>query len=379
MAPITPSVLRWARESIAVDDSELAKYLDVDKSLVRSWESGAESPSYSTVEKIAAYLRRPTATFFLPRPPRTHAPPPDFRIASIRTKRPLSRSTLLAIRRARWLRDVHAEISQSRAEAPQLRPRAASDPESTALRARESLGITSEEQLSWRDTYAAFRSWRDAFERQGLLVFQFRMPSAEVSAFSLIEPPGPPVIVVNPSDVITRRIFSLFHEYGHVLRRHSGVCSPIESDQKARLPIERFADQFAAAFLVPRDVLQASWSRLSRPDADDTTLRRIQHLATRFKVSREVLLRRILTIDQIDEAEYRKLSRELHRSYPRTYKPGGARGETRVVRSLRERGPRFVASVLSAVEQRLISRGEASYALGIAANELPMIANTLER
>jgi hypothetical protein len=63
--PITPAVVRWARER--------AGYSLEDASLVlkriAAWESGDALPSYAQVEEMAERFKTPVAVFFFPSPP----------------------------------------------------------------------------------------------------------------------------------------------------------------------------------------------------------------------------------------------------------------------------------------------------------------------
>src|SRR5205807_2176536 len=91
-----------------------------------------------------------------------------------------------------------------------------SDVTRAAADTRRQLGISLEEQAVWRDPYRAFGSWRAAMGRTGALVLQRKLPLVEVRGFSLTTP-GPPTIVVNRSDAVSARIFTIFHELGHIL------------------------------------------------------------------------------------------------------------------------------------------------------------------
>jgi membrane fusion protein, multidrug efflux system len=140
------------------------------------------------------------------------------------------------------------------------------------------------------------------------LVFQTtRFPSNEASGFA-IAAETLPVIAVNRNDALTRRTFSLLHELAHLMIRVSGV-SELATDVN-RPPedqrIEVFCNSVAAAALDPRDVLMADARVVAQgtrstqwTDAD------IRDLANQFGVSREAMLRRLMTFDRTTEEFYR--------------------------------------------------------------------------
>ena len=84
------------------------------------------------------------------------------------------------------------------------------------------------------------------------------MPIEEARGFSLTDNKIP-TVVLNLRDSINGRMFSLFHEYAHLLLDKSGICDMEEQDylQQEDKTIERFCNHFAGAILVPKDILLA--------------------------------------------------------------------------------------------------------------------------
>lgn len=78
-ALITPSVLRWARETAHLDVPFVAEKLKRTKEEIQEWESGESRPTFAQFKTIANLYRRPLAVFYLPEPPLQEKPLPDFR------------------------------------------------------------------------------------------------------------------------------------------------------------------------------------------------------------------------------------------------------------------------------------------------------------
>ncbi len=69
-----------------------------------------------------------------------------------------------------------------------------------------------------------------------------------------------PVIVVNGADWARGRLFSLLHEYAHLLLHSEGLCDMV-TDTKATTPdaqLEARCNAIAASILMPRDLVLAS-------------------------------------------------------------------------------------------------------------------------
>ena len=170
-----------------------------------------------------------------------------------------------------------------------------------AREVREYIGISLEEQCSWRTDDDALKNLRQALFEIGIFVFKdaFRVP--EYSGFGLYDEIFP-IIYVNNSASKTRQIFTLFHELGHLLFRTSGIDTMkgeyIPSLPPAARRIEVQCNRFAAQFLLPEAAFRDAFAGF---DPNENTA---ELLAARFHVSREFLYRMFLDRGLIEEAAY---------------------------------------------------------------------------
>jgi Zn-dependent peptidase ImmA (M78 family) len=251
------------------------------------------------------------------------------------------------------------------------------DPELVAAQERDRLGISIREQLSWRNGYEAFGKWREALEGLNIVVLQEKMPVEEVRGFSLLND-SLPAIVVSTSDSIRARAFSLFHEYAHLVLGTSGICIPSEAwhhDAEGQTT-EKFCNHFAGAFLVPAHALREDEDgRLiaGQPEVDDTCVDRI---AGRFKVSRQVVLRRMLITGVISSQQY---SRKLEEWLSRVTGRAPSFGVPPPRRCILENGRLFVSLALEARERGLINYSDLSDYLSINLKHLDRVEALLHR
>ncbi len=143
----------------------------------------------------------------------------------------------------------------------------------------------------------------------GFLVFQATSFDAEEASGFAVAEDRAPLIVVNRKDPPTRRSFSLLHELAHLMLHVSGV-SDLHTDD-ARPPedqaIEVFCNHVAAAALIPKGWLLNEARVVARGARATTwTDSEIADLARTFSVSREALVRRLLTFGRTTEAFYRQ-------------------------------------------------------------------------
>ena len=86
------------------------------------------------------------------------------------------------------------------------------------------LGVNYEPGKQWRDDRKAYNGWRRAIEGTGVLVFQaVGVGVREMRGFSIAEETLP-VIAVNRKDRVHGRIFSLLHEFIHLLLTNRGFA-----------------------------------------------------------------------------------------------------------------------------------------------------------
>ncbi len=311
-------MLVWARHRSGQSIVDVAKALGKEPSVVEAWEAGASSPTYPQLEALAYKVyKRPVALFFFPEPPDEPDPEHSFRTLPDFEIRELGPDTRFHVRDARALQLSLYELNQGKNPTHQkifrdLRLGHALSAPDVADRVRAYLGIDLETQKEWRRPDDALKAWRSAVEERGVFVFKESLRQREVSGFCLYDEEFP-IIYLNNSTAVPRQIFTLFHELAHILVQTSGVTKlddryigSLAGDAKR---IEVFCNRFAAEFLVPRADFRR---RIRGIRTDDET---IAELAGDYKVSREVILRRLLDLNLVSQADYEMRSARWRREY----------------------------------------------------------------
>jgi Zn-dependent peptidase ImmA (M78 family)/DNA-binding XRE family transcriptional regulator len=376
-ADIDPRVLRWARETIGMGMGDIAKRLKVTEDVVSKWESGQKRPTLIQAEKLANVYKRPLAAFFLPEPPVELPLPKDFRTLPEGKRKPFSTKTLLAIRRARRIQSLIRELAKSLTVDVRYEIGTASlsdSPEALAERIRGKLGVDTQAQFGWKNENEALNEWKKALEKQGIFVLQMGMPIEETRGFSLAEGEIP-IIMLNLKDSINGRIFSLFHEYAHLLLNETGICMMDEEEgfSNESEAIERFCNHFAGAVLVPQSALlshetvRAYRNSVTRPDE------MYAELSKSFKVSQEVILRRLL-ISNLVSVNFYKQKRKEWEEKARGAKPRGRWGRQNPPKKcIQENGIPFISLVFESYNGEKITYNEMADYLGIRLKHIPKI------
>lgn len=376
--PVTSQVLRWAREKSGFSIEEVAAKLasvgGITAETVGSWEEGYASPRLTALRKLAQLYKRPMAVFFLDEPPPEPVPPKNFRVLPSGEPKPLSPQTLLAVRTARRLQEIAREITEDLGREPDVRiPEAhlSGDPVALAADERKRLGASLEEQMSFADAGRALWYWRDLVESVGCFVFQFPFPTSDTRAFSEYLDDGP-IIVLSSKDEPVARVFSVFHEYAHLLLRLGGICPDfgVAYMKSFEGQVEQFCNAFAASFLVPAPAFVAAADQLQEPTSEGG----IVQLSYRFSVSKHTILRRFLDLGWVDLAYYRQKDKEWDEAHKGKKSKGGPKQD---LKALSQRGRRFTSLVLEARDRGLLSPPAVVESLGVRTKYLGEIREQL--
>jgi Zn-dependent peptidase ImmA (M78 family) len=367
-ALVKPALLAWARERSGIRLEEASAKAKIDVALLRAWEDGTEQPSIAQVRKLGEIYKRPLAVFFLQEPPHDFDAQREFRRLPGVTQQNESPEMRLALRTALFRREAARELYEQLGEPiptfdAQVDP--SENSERVGMRIRELLDVSWETQLEWPTAYAALNAWRAAVEKLGVLVFQSGdMEVDEMRGISITHGPLP-VILLNSGDAPHGRIFTLLHEFAHILLANAGhETSSLEGQRKPEdQKLERISNRFAAAALLPRAQFLGEVERYPlAAQGDEESLRRLA--LRRLKVSPETILRRLVELGRTRVSTYRTVRREWQQRswYSPPQGEGGPPLEVRIIASA---GRPFVSLVLDSYKRNAVSSSDVSDYLGM--------------
>jgi Zn-dependent peptidase ImmA (M78 family)/DNA-binding XRE family transcriptional regulator len=388
-ALVKSEILKWARKSAGFEIEAAAKKIQVKPEQLASWEDDDGRPTINQLRKMATAYRRPLSVFYLQEVPTTFQVLRDFRRLPGDGLRQYSPALLYEMRFAQQRRELALELLEGIDETPIpfiLSTSLDVDPENLGTIIRRELRIAYALQVAWRDQRIAFNTWRAHIESLGVLVFQMgRVSPDEVSGFAISEEIFPVIAISRKDTPFSRRTFSLLHEFAHLMLRQSGVSDP--DVDAARPPedqeVEVFCNHVAAAALMPRerflgeDILQLRFGRAEWADDE------LEELAKVYSVSREAVVRRLLTFDRTTEDFYQRkreqyhAERELRKARERAklqeqeYRPNPPRD------AVSNYGKPFIRLVLNNYYQDHITLSDVSSYLGLRVRHVPKIEQTL--
>lgn len=372
--PANRDVLRWARNIRGLTRREAADDIGITEQELADIEERDQLPTVKAFNKMVTVYKQTESTLLLERPPDAQPFPKDFRTAS-GAQAKLSPDTRLAIRDAQELQHYVSELVEDdpglveRIKLPSLKLK--DDPESEAQKERARIGVPLHTQLQWKQN-DSFDNWRDWLERKGILILLKKMPWGDCRGFSLLDHAQLPAIVVNSEDIPVARIFTLFHEYAHLALQTAGICMPTAVNSG----IERWCNQFAAAYLLPAQDIKEHAKTIS-PNAGidhDWSITTVGRLATYYRVSRSAMALRLQELGLALPNYYDKHRSELS-NFDKRPKPKKAlkikrRPGWKEKRKLKEVGITAASVIVGAWQEKIVDPMEAADILNFSLEEL---------
>lgn len=378
--PAEPAVLIWARERAGFDRSEAAERLGLPILELESMEGGLSEPKISQLEKMATTYKTAFLNLILTKPPPLPPRPRDFRTFEGASPS-LDQQLLLAFAETHEDRETASELAEElemevRVRLPKVK--FGEDVEGVAAMARGDLGIGSGERLGGASVWEHFKSWRARVERRGVLVFRRPWSKEACRAFSSGDDEFMPAITICSEDWQAGQLFSLLHEYGHLLVRQPGMCS--EPTQRSPA-VEKWCNEFAAAMLMPMPVLEEALVKGGARAGSVAEAEHVRSAAQRLRVSISSAALRCEKFGFAPPGTYKALrpASGEHAAPEEIDGPPSMARSTPDGRVHNRVGSRFAALVMEAVDREVIDIVDADGLLGLAGPHQPKLRERLAK
>ena len=285
---VNHDILKWARLRSGYSLEDVAKEFNKEKEAIEDWETGTNAPTYIQLETLARKYERPVAVFFFPKPPEEESimNQPMLRSSEIGKLKP----KIYSLYRQAFTRQLalvelyEKEDFDGDKIFDTIQVKRNKSPIRLAGDVREYLGISIDDQISWKDTQTALVKWRDEIQNKGIFVFKEAFNDDQVDGFCLTHDMFP-VIYLNNTNVESRQIFTLFHELAHILLGNNGITSDLTFKNKKD---EQFCNQFSSEFLVPSKHFNNHYASVEYSE------KVVREIANDYKVSLHVILLKFL-------------------------------------------------------------------------------------
>jgi len=340
--------LRNARELLQLAPEEVASQINVTRQDIFDWEEGRPQPSLKQLEKLAELYGRGIDYFLKETPPPPHKI--EFRGKPGQSLKDLPKEAKTVLARfdelCRTALEVEGLLKKKR--------------EVTIARFDESVppkAVTESLRKKFNAGDKPLTNLKERLESEGVRIFELVVPEDTFSGFSFWHSEYGPCILLNASDLMGRRNFTLAHELAHLLYGHeSTLCYIPLRLSEVRGDIEFKANQFAVELLLPETAVKEDFRTRGLSTTPSET--EFGRMAGKWGVSIQALGYRLEDLGLIAKGH----TDTLFERKPFLRRP-------RIPKWKRQMGKQFVEESFEAYGKGLISAGKVASGLGITVRE----------
>jgi Zn-dependent peptidase ImmA (M78 family)/transcriptional regulator with XRE-family HTH domain len=306
---LVPGRLRAARRFMRLNQAELADAIGVSRQAISGYEHGDKTPEPRTFAKLAEVLGQPTSFF-------TAADREVFGAFSTRFFRKFgpetSRRNDACAALGEWFAQS-AKYLDNFVNYPAVDVPEASPPsDATGYSLDEIQDAADDCRERWGLGLGPISNVLALIESKGVCVCRYELAGENVEAFSFWNGERPFVFMASEKECGVRTRFDLAHELGHLVL-HRWVEDRELEDKNTLKRIEREADRFAGAFLLPR--------RSFPNEVYTSKIDAFVHLKRRWKVSIQAMIFRCGDLGLLDEDQILNLRKTISYRNWRTREP----------------------------------------------------------
>ncbi len=370
---VNPPLLVWARGdagfSLEAAAERAGKGFPAEK--LRAWENGQAQPTLNQAERLAKIYERPLSIFSLPAPPQLPPLATEYRrLAGVRpgTEAPeLRLAVRRLVHRRRLALHLYAELGDSPPDFS-LRARMSENVEAVGKRLRDATAVSLSDQFGWQSEFFAYRVWRAAVEKLGVLVCQMAGKGiGDVRGTSIIHFPLP-VAGISSKELPLSKPFTLLHEVAHLALAATDEERPASDerrDEPSWLKVERFCEGVAGAALMPPEAMENDVDVAAQHQARDWNVAGMRRVAKRFRVTPTAAATRLLQMEVMSPTAYGRWKSDWQ-AYRETHPDRQGFGiATPAEKAVSRNGPLFTSLVLGALSNERITSVDASHYLDL--------------
>lgn len=375
MSWINPNSLQRVREQLALRPDEVEKaasklvrahYAPVTVQQLEAWEHGRTLPELEHLETLSEIYGCPLGYFFLDNVPERTLPlsfrglaPDKENHFSPQTRKTLQRflelaewmTALIEEERLPW----EVKVKRSGGGRVEL--------ETIVGEERRRFGFGERVRQSWERADDGFAWWRRRVEDQGIFCFEMRLDPKDIRGASIWMKQRYPFILINHQDAetATGRLFTLLHEYAHLLLAEEGIVCDFRG-REPREGIEPMANRFAAEMLLSLKVFEQHLKQTRvytfNEQWPDSALDRLREP---FFVSRDVVCIRLAELELAPADFYQRKREEWDQKYAGRPAWGRARPLSKKERKAIELGSAALRAFVALREKGTLPVLESAY------------------
>lgn len=372
---VKPEVLQYTRRVLGIDLSKASELSGITVSRIKQLESD-QKPNLVELKALAKAYNSSIASLLLYNPPAEKPLPKDRRTINSEHQGIFDPKTILAVRKARALLSSLIELKEELGLSLtkfSYRASLSDNPNELAVKLRNEWKLDEFEEI--KNINLALEAYIEKIELFGIAIFQIPLTKDNLRGFSIVDEQLPIVVIKRGSESPTAKIFTLFHELGHILLNDGGICDIKLFNEQQR--IEKWCNAFAGEILVPGDKLLTNpiVKKYSGIDKKEWQRKELVEIGIYFHVGPLVILRRLLE-HKLTSKEFYEAKHSVWNKPPfgKAKEPEGRNIPKEVIK---ERGKTYIGLALNAFDRNKINLKDLSDYLGVKLSYIPRIRQML--
>jgi Zn-dependent peptidase ImmA (M78 family) len=356
-------VLVWARESIALSKNQVVEKTNISATKLNQLELGEKLPTLDELKKLSKVYKRTIATLLLDTPPKEKPLPKDRRTINSENQNIFHEKTILAVRKARALANSYLELRTElgiETRKFNLSAKLNEDPKHIALTIRKTLKL--DELKNIKKPIEALEYSIEQCEQLGIMVFQLSLTKDNVRGFAITDDIVPIIGIKRGQETPQSKLFSLFHELGHIILNEGGIC---DLSDKSTIKIEKWCNAFSAEILIPTAEFIENEIVLQYIENDNKnwSLKDLVVVGNAFKASPLAILRSLLENKLVTKEFYAEKHEKWNK--PQFGRAKIPEGRNISKEAIQEKGRTYVSLAFRAFDRNRIDLKDLSDFLGV--------------
>jgi len=366
---VNHKVLVWARESLALNRNQAAEKTGVSAKRLVQLEEGEKPISLDELKEFSKAYKRTIATLLLKEPPKEKPLPKDRRTIDSKDLGLFHEKSIMAVRKARALAQSYMELKQELGiTIPKFNFFASIEdqPQMVAIKLRKLLKL--DDLSTIKNIGQALEAYIERVESPGIAVFQLGLTQDKLRGFSLTDEAIPIIGIKRGGEQSPAKIFTLFHELGHIILNEGGLC---DLSEKSGIEIEKWCNAFAGEVVIPSAALLNMELVLEQKRAGIKIwrLKDLVILGNYFHAGPLAILRRLLD-NKLTTTEFYN-QKHLAWNKPTFGRAKVPEGRNLAKEAIQEKGKTYISLAFSAFDQNRIDIKDLSDFLGIKLSYIP--------
>jgi Zn-dependent peptidase ImmA (M78 family) len=366
---VNHKVIVWARESLALNRNQAAEKTGISAKRLAQLEEGEKQITLEELKEFSKAYKRTIATLLLKEPPKEKPLPPDRRTIDSKELGNFHEKSIMAVRKARALSQSYIELKNELGIGiPKFNFFATlkEKPQTIAIKLRQLLNL--DELREIKNINHALEAYIEKVELLGVAVFQLSLTQDRLRGFSVTDEAIPIIGIKRGGESATAKIFTLFHELGHIILNEGGLC---DLSEKTTLEIEKWCNAFSGEVIIPSaELLQMNVVEEQRQAGNRIWAKsELVTLGNYFHAGPLAILRSLLENKLTTAAFYNEKHQAWNKpSFGRSKHP---EGRNIAKETIKEKGRTYISLAFSAFDQNRIDLKDLSDFLGIKFSYIP--------